>query len=154
MDTQRAIGYLLQHVAGTWCQQANQVLQERLGIGMSQFKILMMLQHEPHMRQRQIATHLGQTEASISRQMKLLVDKGMLVVRVNPESKREHITVPTQKGIRLSEAARETLTQYAQPLFDLLSEKQQKQLVEMLSTIHKGVCQPGKLMACDHPYKI
>jgi DNA-binding MarR family transcriptional regulator len=154
MDKQRAIGYLLQHVAGTWGQQANQVLQERLGIGMSQFKILMMLQHEPHLLQRQLADHLGQTEASISRQMKLLVDKGMLVVRVNPASKREHLTVPTPKGIRLTEVARETLVEYAQPLYERLTEKQQKQLVDMLSTIHDWVCQPGKLLSCDHPYKV
>jgi DNA-binding MarR family transcriptional regulator len=154
MDRQRAIGYLLQHVAGAWAQQANQVLQERLGIGMSQFKILVMLQHEPHMHQRQLASHLGQTEASISRQMKLLVDKGMLAIRVNPDSKREHITVPTPKGVRLTEAARDTMAQYSQPLYEHLSEKQQKQLVETLRAIHGWVCQPGKHVACDHPFKI
>src|SRR5579863_5003598 len=93
------IGYLLQHVSFVLARQADQALQERLGIGFSQYKILMTLQFNPHVQQKQIAESLGQTEASISRQIKLLHDKGLLSTRINPSNRREHITTPTPKGV-------------------------------------------------------
>jgi len=154
MEPKRAIGYLLQHVAATLGRQSDQVLQEQLGLGMSQFRILTVLQDTPHLRQRQLANHLGQTEASISRQIKLLTERGMLTSRINPKNKREHITVPTPKGIKLAEAASDILLQYYNPLFADMNEKQQKQLTETLAKMHKLVCRPGKLVACDHPFEV
>ncbi|HSX23988.1 MAG TPA: MarR family winged helix-turn-helix transcriptional regulator, partial [Candidatus Saccharimonadales bacterium] len=67
------IGYLLQHLSGVLAKQSDQALQERLGIGFSQFKILRVLQHSPQTQQRQIAEWIGKTEASISRQIKLMI---------------------------------------------------------------------------------
>ena len=145
------IGYLLQHLASVLGKQSDQVLQEQLGIGFSQFKILMALQWNPKTQQRQIAEALGQTEASISRQIKLMLEKGLLQSMVSPQSKREHITTPTQKGIRLTEATREVLNNYHAPMFDQLSDKQRQQLLEALSTMHGYACRSGNLAACHRP---
>lgn len=150
MGSINTLGYLLQHVASTMHRQSDQVLQERLGIGMSQFKILMILQYHPQAQQRMLAESLGQTEASISRQMKVLCDKGLLVVHVNPESRREHLAMPTAKGVKITEAAREILADYHGPVFNQFSEKQQKQLLELLEKMHSVACGSGKPHACGH----
>lgn len=139
------IGYLLQHVSSLLAKQSEQVLQERLGIGFSQFKILRALQANPHIKQRQIANNLGQTEASVSRQVKLMVDDGLLTSRISPKNRREHITVPTAKGVKLTEAALESLTKYHAPTFNALEPKQRDQLQESLETIHSRIC------PTDHP---
>lgn len=154
MDPVIAIGYLLQHTATILMRQSDQVLQERLGIGISQLRILMMLQHSPNVQQRKLAECLGQTEASISRQIKLSQEKGLLAVRINPKSRREHLTVPTPRGVKLTEAALEVLAHYHKPMMDLLTDKQREQLKEALAIFHKHICAPGKPFACDHPYKI
>jgi len=148
------VGYLLTHTATILLRQSDQVLQERLGIGMSQYKILMMLQHNPNVQQRKLAECLGQTEASISRQIKLLCEKGLLAIRVNPKSRREHITVPTAKGSKLTDAAIEVLEQYHALMFDLVNEKQRQQLQDILQTFHTHICASGKPFACDHPFDI
>src|SRR6266567_1939006 len=114
---QNNLGYLLVHVSMILAKQSEQVLQERLGIGFSQFKILRALQTNRHIKQRVIANNLGQTEASISRQVKLMVDDGLLRVTVSPHSRRERITVPTAKGERLTEAALDALAKYHGPTF-------------------------------------
>jgi DNA-binding MarR family transcriptional regulator len=134
------LGYLLQHVASLLGKQSEQVLQERLGIGFSQFKILRVLQANPHIKQREIAYNLGQTEASISRQVKLMLDEGLLHSTISPKNRREHITVPTAKGVKLTEAAMEALGQYHAPTFATLSEKQREQLREILEMIHTKIC--------------
>lgn len=134
------LGYLLQHVTTLMSKQSEQVLQERLGIGFSQFKILRVLQSNPHIKQREIASNLGQTEASISRQVKLMLDEGLLHSTISPKNRREHITVPSAKGVKLTEAAMDALAQYHTPTFAALSEKQREQLREILETIHGRIC--------------
>jgi len=145
------IGYLLEHLQSITGRQSDQVLQEQLGIGFSQFKIMMAIQWNPHVRQRALAEALGQTEASVSRQVRILFQKGMLTSRVNPAERRERITEITPKGLKIARAARQVMADYHQPMFDELSEKQQKQLLEMLVTLHAHTCQPGKVHACNHP---
>lgn len=139
------LGYLLQHVTTLLSKQSEQVLQERLGIGFSQFKILRVLQSNPHIKQREIASNLGQTEASISRQVKLMLDEGLLRSTISPKNRREHITVPTPKGLKLAAAAMEALAQYHTPTFASLTEKQREQLREILETVHTKIC------PIDHP---
>jgi DNA-binding MarR family transcriptional regulator len=148
------IGYLLQHTASILMRQSDQVLQERMGIGMSQLRLLMMLQKEPNVQQRKLAECLGQTEASVSRQIKLLSEKGLLTVRVNPKSRREHLTVPTSKGVKMTEAALDVLTHYHTPMIERLDEKQRAQLISTLKTLHDHTCAPGKPFACDHSFKV
>lgn len=147
------IGYLLQHLATVLAKQSDQLLSERLGIGFSQFKILMVLQVNPHTRQRQIADKLGQTEASISRQIALMHDKHLLQTTINPNNRREHLTTPTTKGLRLLEEALSILNAFHGPMFEAVPEKQREQLLDALALMHTRACQSGRIGACDHPYE-
>jgi DNA-binding MarR family transcriptional regulator len=126
---------MIQNLASLLQRQADQVLQEQLGIGMSQFRILKIVQANPHMMQRHIADSLGQTEAGISRQVKLLLSQKLLVTQRNPKNRREHITVLTPKGFQMTEAALEVLQLAQAPLVDGMSEKQQLELMTALDTV-------------------
>lgn len=141
------IGYLLQRLASCLARQSDQVLQEQLGIGLSQFKILMILQSQPNTLQKRIAESLGQTEASISRQIKLLLGTKHLEITVNPDNRREHITRLTDKGQRITEKSLEILNRYHEPMFARLTEKQQTQLHESLSAMYDYVHQSEKLIS-------
>jgi DNA-binding MarR family transcriptional regulator len=145
------IGYLINHIAFVLSRQSDQVLQEQLGIGFSQFKIMMVLQWDPSIQQRKIADKLGQTEASISRQIKLLHEKGLLATRISAENRREHITTLTAKGEKLTEQAMLVLNNYHAPTFGTISEKQQETLREILTIMHRAVCSADKPGACQHP---
>lgn len=155
MDNVNLLGYLFHHTSTIMYRQSDQVLQERLGIGMSQFKLLMMLQDcSAGIRQRTLAEALGQTEASISRQIKLLLEKSMLTVKINPGNRREHITVPTPKGVKICQAAKDILAHYHKPAYEQFSEKQREQLAEMLQALHAYYCQEGLSYTCGKPFDI
>ncbi len=143
--------YLIQHLAAILGKQSEQVLQEQLGIGLSQFKILMVLEWNPRVPQRHIADSLGQTEASVSRQIKLLTGKGLLVSKRDPQNRRKHITAPTPLGMQVTEAASNILRRSFGPEFGGLGEDQLMQLITGLQRLHAIVCKPGKPGACDHP---
>lgn len=142
--------YLVQHLAAVTGKQTDQVLMEQLGIGLSQYRILMVLEWNPRIQQRNIADSLGQTEASISRQIKLLQAKGLLSARQDPHNRRKHITTPTPLGMQITEAATAILRRSFGPEFGRLGEDQILQLTASLQKLHDITCQPGKLGACDH----
>lgn len=131
---QEDIGRLLHIVSTELDKVSDQVLLERLGIGLSQYKILIALQERDGILQNQIAGHLQQTEASISRQIKLLKNKRLIDVRINPGNRRERKTFLTDKGLQVANRATETLNDYHAPLFGSLSEQEQ---VNMIRTLQK-----------------
>lgn len=146
------LSYLLNHVSTIMHRQGDQALQERLGIGMAQYRIISTLQERPEVQQRFLASSLGQTEASISRQINLLADKGILTVDINPKNKREHVTLLTAKGTKLALAAKEILDEYHAHAFDKLGEKDKQHLAQALNDLHLHYCERGKPYACDLPW--
>lgn len=145
------LSYLIQHLAAVTGRQSDEVLQEQLDIGLSQYKVLMILEWNPRVQQKSIADALGQTESSISRQLKLLKDKKLLVTKPDPQNRRRHITAPTPRGMRVTEAASAILRRSLGPEFASLGDDQLVHLVNGLQKLHRIVCQPGKTGACDHP---
>jgi DNA-binding MarR family transcriptional regulator len=148
------LSYLIQHLASVMGRQTDQLLQEQLDIGLSQFKILMVLEWNPRVPQKAIADALGQTESSISRQLKLLKDKKLLVTKSDPQNRRRHITAPTPRGMQVTEAATTIMRRNLGPEFAGLGDDQLAQLLAGLQRLHRIVCQPGKTAACDHPLGI
>lgn len=134
------VGYLLHHITSVLARNSDQVLLEQLGIGFSQFKILLILQELPGVRQKTLAERLGQTEASVSRQIKLLVEGGLATSQISPKSRREHLTYLTSKGSKIIERSLVVLNSYHAPVFAGLSEKEQHQLSTLLSTVHGSIC--------------
>lgn len=112
----------------------------------------MTLQWNPSVQQKHIAESLGQTEASISRQIKLMHEAGQLQSTVSPRNKREHITTLTRKGQRLADEALNVLNQYHAPMWDVLGEKGQKQLLELLVRMHHETCKGDKPGRCHQSY--
>lgn len=144
------LNYLLHHIAEVMNKQVDQVLQEQLGIGLSQFKILMVLEWSPRTQQRAIANALGQTEASVSRQIKLLKAKGLLMTKIDTQNRRTHITAPTTLGMQVTEAASTIMRRSFGSEFSSLGEDHILQLFAGLQRLHKITCRPGKIGACDH----
>lgn len=137
---QNDLGNLLHHLVSLLSRASDQTLQEQLGIGLSQYKILTTLHEHPHIQQRMIASMLGQTEASISRQIKLLTEKGMLLAQPNPSNQREHLADLTSRGLRMIEAAEQALAAYHKQFFAGLNDKQQANIYKELASLHRTVC--------------
>lgn len=152
LQPHEAIFYLLQHTGDMLERQLDQALQEQLGIGMSQYRILALLTDGIEQGQRAIARDLGQTEAAVSRQVGLLGKKGYIQGRINEKNRRQHLIAITPKGVKLLGAARQVLARNLEPLNSVIPDKQQSQLQELLTMTHAWACQKDKTTACSHPY--
>jgi DNA-binding MarR family transcriptional regulator len=150
MNPVNNLPYLIQHLAGVMAKQSEQLLKKQFGIGMSQYRILIVLEWNPRVGQRAIADSLGQTEASISRQIKVMEKQGLLSAQVDPQNRRKHITAPTLKGMQVTEAAADLLKREGIEDLSVLGADHLSQLNSSLQKLHKKICRPGKAGACDH----
>jgi len=135
MESATLIHNLLHHLSAVLMRESDQILQEQLGLTFSQFRILGVLAENPALQQRQLAVNLGQTEASVSRQVKLLKKKGLLESRINPQNRREHMPVLTLKGERITEAAQDILRNFQQGTIDHMGTKDQLHLLALLTDV-------------------
>lgn len=148
MQHAKTTGYLLQHVAAITDRRADQALQERMGIGMSQYRVMVVLRAGPGVQQKHIAEVLSQTEASISRQVKLMVEQGLVTSRVSQANRRQHLTALTTRGLHFVQEADDVLAGMYDQALEQLSNRQQGQFDELLQLVHTRLC-PEQTMA-DH----
>ena len=120
---------------------ADRALQDNCGYGMSQFKILWMLhQHQEGVLQTTIASWLNQTEAAVSRQIRLLKKEGLIDKQVDPENRRNHIIMLSSDGKKFAEEAMELLVREYAPFFESLGKGECAALSAKLEKIFFTVC--------------
>lgn len=138
MSTQQIndLGFLLHSLVALLDRQSDEVLQESLDIGFSQFKILFSLKWAEGVQQKDIAVSLGQTEASVSRQIKLLKDKKLVIIRASKSDRRKNEVYLTLKGERLVTKSIQVLNNYHKRVFTSLSLSEQMVLKGMLERMH------------------
>lgn len=146
----RSLGILLHHLSFVLDRQSDIFLVENYNLGFSQLKIMFALKWHEGVQQREIAAFLGQTEASVSRQLKLLVKRGLVGIRVLPENRRQHVATLTKAGEDLSARAMLGLEGLHREVFARLSEHDQLQLMNILEKLHQAACRPGRGVTCNH----
>lgn len=148
MDTLRSLGYTLHHLSFMLDRQSDMLLQEHFNMGFSQFKVLMVLHKHEGIQQREIADTLGQTEASVSRQIKVLIEKGLVDSRHDSANRRQRITRLTSAGIAAIESALMLLENHYRPMFEKLSDRQINELTEILHSMQQHVVATGVAWSC------
>jgi DNA-binding MarR family transcriptional regulator len=113
----------------------DQILFEKFGIGFSQYKILEALDKNPKYTQKQLSSLLGQTEASVSRQIKILRSDGLISTTINPKNRREHITIISPKGGRIHDAAYSSLEIFSKKILESIDSKEKSRLSSLISKI-------------------
>lgn len=140
MKNSNKIDYILQHITSLLTRDSDQILLEQLGIGYSQYKILRALNSGKPVKQKFIADLVGQTEASISRQISLLLKSSLINKTVDPINKRVRLIIITSKGHRLTDACNEVLDRFHKNILDEFSYKQQTELLALLKSLHDQIC--------------
>lgn len=133
----KEVGIKVHKLACLLDRLAADTLSEKIGLTFSQFRILMVLKRHGEFSQKKIATFHGLTEAAISRQIDILLKKGLLERSENKENRREHILKLTSQGRQFGERAAAALENRFDAIFSKLPEKEREgfhQGLEMLLT--------------------
>ncbi len=137
MGYKQNVPYLIDRLAIYLTAKSDQILLERYGISMAQYRLLMVLNEQAGLQQKDIAYNLQQTEASISRQTGILVDKNLVEIGQARDS-RKHLLYITIKGEEMFLKATNALEGFYLEEFNNLSDREVRQLKTLLQKLHCG----------------
>jgi DNA-binding MarR family transcriptional regulator len=112
-------------------KRADDSLRTELGIGFAQYKVLEAINQNMLARQNMVAAMLDQTEASISRQIKILQKKGLIVVSEVMGNKRAKELSLTAIGDEMVRHAEEVLDVTQAQIIGGLSYQEQRLFQEL-----------------------
>ncbi len=107
------------------------ILRDTMGFGVSQFRILYVLAYKPDITQKDIASFWDVTEASVSRQVSILVRRGY--VTRSPKS------VISATGKKALDKAMKYLNDHYEKLFEDFSTKDRKIAIDILEKLLEKV---------------
>lgn len=124
-------------------KMSDQILQDQLGLGFSQFLVMMTLANQPNVPQKFVASSLDQTQAAVSRQVDILVGLKLVSRTTNAESRREYVLCLTKLGQKKFRQGLNAIDARFDKLFEVWSKDQKSNLLGALSNLiaeikHKG----------------
>ena len=124
--------FILQH-------KSDSLLRESIGVGFGQVQIMQALHRSVPLSQRAVASKLYQTEANVSRQLRLLKKKGLVSISRNKKDKRLHEAVLTVKGSKAFTKAEKILATQHKGLLKLLNSSEVKAFDRVISHLLKAL---------------
>lgn len=101
-DEAATLWFLVRQVAARMDRAGDALYREHLGISLSQFLVLSVVDAYPGtLNQQSIAQRLGLTKGTVSRQIELAVEAGRMTVQTSPHSRRENVVRLTTEGTAL-----------------------------------------------------
>jgi DNA-binding MarR family transcriptional regulator len=138
MKTSLDISRMLHRIPCTMEKFENKILQERLNISFSQFRILTAIGQES-VSQCSIARYWDITEAAVSRQITNLVDIGLLTRIENPENRREKMLSLSEKGKEVLKKCFHILDEEYEHVFEKFTDEEKQSLKLNLQNIHDSL---------------
>ncbi len=114
-----------------------QILQQEMGIGFSQFKILSTLSKQTNVSQAALAECLSISPPAISRQVELMLGKALIDSYKNPKNRRQHMLSLTPLGANTLKQAWDILDVRFGDVVAVLDQDEQKQLVATLDKLYQ-----------------
>ncbi len=116
-------------------KRADEQLKEQVGIGVAQYKVLEAIGRNMLAKQNVIAELLDQTEASVSRQVKILERKGLIIVGTVMNNRRARELTITEEGETQLRHCEEVLDMTQAQVIGGLSYQEQKLFEELFERV-------------------
>ena len=149
MTLSRGITYTLHKLGFLMDKIGDTTLQKHFQMTFSQFKILIAINHKKDASQRDIADFWDMTEAAVSRQIEILMNKKLVARRENKENRREHLLNLTQSGLKSLDKATKLLDQEYGKIYSVIPLEEQKILVNNLDTLLQTICRGEPHSFCN-----
>lgn len=131
----RELFFMLQKSLFFFDKMADNILRKETELTLAQFHVLMMIFMHGTASQQLIAEMLQNTQASVSRQVSLLILKKCLTRIQNPHNKREYHLTNTILGTALVKKSMKILDQKFKEVFSVITDKDKEKIISALNNI-------------------
>lgn len=91
--------FLINVVSNAWQRKTSSIYRERFGLGISEWRVLSMLNIEPGITANRICEVINMDKAAASRSLKTLHEGGFLTFRASPTDERKRRWWLSDKGL-------------------------------------------------------
>ncbi len=137
--TNRELFLMLQKSMFFFDKMADQVLKKETDISLAQFHVLMLIFMHTSTTQQAISSMMQNTQASVSRQVTILLGKKYITRIQNPKNRREYTLTSTPAGSVLVKKATRSLDTKFKEVFGIVSEKEKEKVIQIFSKIIQRV---------------
>lgn len=116
-------------------QSAEELLLAKCGVGLSHFRILAALDKSAARSQAHVAQMLGQTEANISRQLRVMKKAGLVTIAKNKQDQRRRDVSMTPKGFRAFTKADQVLSHHEKGLLSTMSRSESRDFQDKIASL-------------------
>lgn len=153
LDQSKEITYKIHKAVFLLDKMSDQILQDRLNLGFSQFLVLMVLAGQSKVPQKFVASQLDQTQAAVSRQVDILVDLGLVSRDRNPDSRREYVLSLTKSGLKAYNKGFESIDERFDKLFGIWTKTEKDYLLSALGKLVMEIKSKGSDAICGKTRK-
>ena len=126
------LSYILQQVS-------DELLLGKVGVGLSQARIMSVLHQSAPVSQRSVAVSLAQTEANVSRQLRQMKKQGLVKVSKTRNDGRQRDVVLTKKGHGAYQKAEKLLKKQQSQFLRLLASSEVKAFERATHNLSKSL---------------
>jgi DNA-binding MarR family transcriptional regulator len=126
-------------VANSLEREVEMELKVSFALTFSQFRVLDALALSGEVSQKDLASRLEVTPAVVTRQAEVLSERGLLIQRNNPRSKRENLLVLTRKGEQAAKEASRAVNRRQKGFMDPLSLQDETGLERAINALIKSM---------------
>src|ERR1700751_4330257 len=98
LDLDRYVPALITFIANKLSRSATNVYQRRFGVNVTEWRILSLLAIEPGIPASRICHVIGFDKGPVSRTLAMMQERGLVVIKADPQDKRSHSISLTAKG--------------------------------------------------------
>ncbi len=103
LDIEHYAPFLLNAVSNAWQRRTSAIYRERFGLGIVEWRVLAMLNIEPHISANRVCEVIRLDKASVSRSLKLLSEEGYVLYEASPTDPRKRHWRLSEKGLAVHE---------------------------------------------------
>ena len=148
IDQSKEITYKIHKAVFLLDKMSDQILQDQLGLGFSQFLVMMALAKQPKAPPKHVAKAMDQTQAAVSRQIDILVDLGLVSRDTNPDSRREYCLSLTKLGERKYLAGLSQINERFDKLFKVWNQGEKSCMLGCLDKLVFEIHSKGTKKIC------
>ncbi|PJE65103.1 hypothetical protein COU91_03365 [Candidatus Saccharibacteria bacterium CG10_big_fil_rev_8_21_14_0_10_47_8] len=125
--------FVLQHLL-------DELLLSKANVGLSQVRIMSALHSALPRSQRAVAGQLMQTEANVSRQLRLMQKQGLVSIKKNKKDARQRDVLLTKRGTQRYDQAEKLLAAQQKEMLKMLNKKEaqafEKATTNLIAALH------------------
>jgi DNA-binding MarR family transcriptional regulator len=139
LDLERYVPALITFIANKLSRSATVLYQQRFGVNVTEWRILVLLAIEPGIAASRICHVIGFDKGPVSRTLRIMQERGLVTIKADPRDGRTHSISLTPKGRATHDDIIGIALERERRLLGCLQHEEREMLIKLLVRVHRNL---------------